>query len=138
DTTAVIFNAILEKAPVPAVRLNPDIPPRLEEVISKALEKDRRMRYQHAAELRTDRARLRRDTDSSRVSASVMPTSSSGAVREAVFQQAPSSPPGVAATTPPSGTSAAASPASAQASRVSAIGPTTGAAMPSRRWQSVP
>jgi serine/threonine protein kinase len=88
DTTAVIFNAILEKAPVPAVRLNPDIPARLEEVISKALEKDRRMRYQHAAELRTDLARLRRDTDSSRVSAAVMPTSSSGTVRDAAFQQA--------------------------------------------------
>ena len=72
DTTAVIFNSILEKAPVPAVRLNPDIPPRLEEVISKALEKDRRMRYQHAAELRTDLARLKRDTDSSRISAAVM------------------------------------------------------------------
>ena len=137
DTTAVIFNAILEKAPVPAVRLNPDIPPRLEEVISKALEKDRRMRYQHAAELRTDLARLRRDTDSSRVSAAVMPTSSSGVVREAAFQQMPMSTPGVAAMTPPSGTSAAASPASAQASTVSATGPTTGAAMPSRRWQSV-
>jgi serine/threonine protein kinase len=88
DTTAVIFNAILEKAPVPAVRLNPDISPRLEEVIAKALEKDRRMRYQHAAELRTDLARLRRDTDSSRVSAAVMPTSSSGTVRDAAFQQA--------------------------------------------------
>ena len=67
-TTAVVFNAILEKAPAPAVRLNPDIPPRLEEVISKALEKDRRMRYQHAAELRTDLARLKRDTGSSRIS----------------------------------------------------------------------
>src|ERR1700739_12899 len=93
DTTAVIFNAILEKAPVPAVRLNPDIPPRLEEVISKALEKDRRMRYQHAAEMRTDLARLRRDADSSRVSAAVMPTSSSGAAREAAFQQTPLSAP---------------------------------------------
>src|SRR5208282_3069200 len=86
DTTAVIFNAILEKAPVPSVRLNPDIPPRLEEVISKALEKDRRMRYQHAAELRTDLARLKRDTDSSRVSSAAMPTSSSGAIREAALQ----------------------------------------------------
>jgi eukaryotic-like serine/threonine-protein kinase len=70
-TTAVIFNAILEKAPVPAVRLNPEIPPRLEEVITKAIEKDRRMRYQHAAELRTDLARLKRDTSSTRVSTAV-------------------------------------------------------------------
>ena len=61
-TTAVVFNAILEKPPAPPARLNPDIPPRLEEAISKALEKDRRMRYQHASELRTDLARLKRDT----------------------------------------------------------------------------
>jgi serine/threonine protein kinase len=109
DTTAVIFNSLLEKAPVPAVRLNPEIPPRLEEVISKALEKDRRMRYQHAAELRTDLARLRRDTDSSRISAAVMPTSSSGAVREAAaFQTTPvSGTPAVAVATPRDGTSAA-------------------------------
>jgi len=115
DTTAVIFNAILEKAPVPAVRLNPDIPPRLEEVISKALEKDRRMRYQHAAEMRTDLARLRRDTDSSRVSAAVMATSSSGAAREAAFQQTPLSAP-VAVATPASGTVAAATPTTSAAS----------------------
>ena len=86
-TTAVVFNAILEKAPAPAVRLNPDIPPRLEEVISKALEKDRRMRYQHAAELRTDLARLKRDTGSSRISGVVQsaqattPQQNSGAFR---------------------------------------------------------
>jgi len=93
DTTAVVFNAILEKAPVPSVRLNPDIPPRLEEVIAKALEKDRRMRYQHASELRTDLARLRRDTDSSRVSAAAMPASSTGTMREPAAQQAaPSAP----------------------------------------------
>ena len=106
DTTAVIFNAILEKAPVPSVRLNPDIPPRLEELIAKALEKDRRMRYQHAAEMRTDLARLKRDTDSGRSAAAVMPTSGSGAVREAAFQQAPLSA-SVAVATPASGISAA-------------------------------
>src|SRR6202162_1985812 len=113
DTTAVIFNSILEKAPVPAVRLNPDIPPRLEEVISKALEEDRRMRYQHAAELRTDLARLKRDTDSSRISG-VMPSAqatmqqqNSGAFGETAPQAAPSSGHTIAAMTPSGGTSAA-------------------------------
>src|ERR1700751_3653423 len=138
DTTAVIFNAILEKAPVPAVRLNPDIPPRMEEVISKALEKDRRMRYQHAAEMRTDLARLRRDTDSSRVSSAVMPTSSSGAAREAAFQQTPLSAP-VAVATPASGTVAAATPttSAANVARHSTSGATASSmasATARRRW----
>jgi eukaryotic-like serine/threonine-protein kinase len=106
-TTAVIFNAILEKPPVPAVRLNPEIPPRLEEVISKAIEKDRRMRYQHAAELRTDLARLKRDTGSSRVSTAVSSAPSSGIVADTAMQAAPSSSPAVATATPMSGTSAA-------------------------------
>ena len=69
DTTAVIFAAILEKPPVPPVRLNPDVPSRLEEIIHKALEKDRRLRYQTAADLRSDLQRLRRDTSSTRVDA---------------------------------------------------------------------
>jgi serine/threonine protein kinase/Tfp pilus assembly protein PilF len=64
DSTATIFEAILRKAPVPAVRLNPDLPPKLEEIISKALEKDRNLRYQHAADMRTDLQRLKRDTES--------------------------------------------------------------------------
>src|SRR6058998_3468877 len=54
DTSALIFNAILERPPVPPVRINPDVPHKLEEVIRKALEKDRRLRYQHASDIRTD------------------------------------------------------------------------------------
>ncbi len=59
DSTATIFDAILNRAPVPAVRLNPDVPPKLEEIINKALEKDRNLRYQHAADMRTDLQRLK-------------------------------------------------------------------------------
>jgi len=64
ESSGVIFNSILEKAPVPVVRLNPDLPPKLEEIIHKALEKDRNLRYQHASDIRTDLQRLKRDTDS--------------------------------------------------------------------------
>ncbi len=64
DSSAVIFNAILERDPVPAVRLNPDLPPKLEEIINKALEKDRDLRYQHAADMRTDLKRLKREMES--------------------------------------------------------------------------
>jgi serine/threonine protein kinase len=65
ETTGVIFEAILNRVPPPASRLNPDIPPKLEEILQKALEKDREMRYQVAAEIRADLKRLRRETDSS-------------------------------------------------------------------------
>ena len=71
DTTAVIFEAILNRAPLPAVRFNPDIPARLEEIIGKALEKDRDLRYQHASEMRSDLKRLQRDSGSGRGAASV-------------------------------------------------------------------
>src|ERR1700726_377390 len=62
DTSAAISNAILERAPIPPIRLNPDVPAKLEEIINKALEKDRNLRYQHAADLRADLQRLKRDT----------------------------------------------------------------------------
>ena len=67
DTSGMIFHAILERPPVPPVRINPDVPPKLEEIIIKALEKDRNLRYQHASDMRTDLQRLRRDTDSEQV-----------------------------------------------------------------------
>jgi len=70
ETTGVITEAILNRAPTPLVRLNPDLPPKLEDVINKALEKDRDLRCQSAAELRSDLKRLRRDTSSGRISAS--------------------------------------------------------------------
>ena len=66
DTPGVITDAILNRAPIAPVRINPEVPTRLEEVISKALEKDRKLRYQSAAEMRTDLQRLRRDSDVSR------------------------------------------------------------------------
>jgi serine/threonine protein kinase len=69
DGTGTIFDAILNRAPVALARLNPDVPPKLEEIINKALEKDRNLRYQHASEIRTDLQRVRRDTDSARVTA---------------------------------------------------------------------
>jgi serine/threonine protein kinase/Tfp pilus assembly protein PilF len=69
ESTGVIFDAILNRAPVPPVRLNPDLPPDLERVINKALEKDRQLRYQNAADIRTDLQRLKRDTESGRTTA---------------------------------------------------------------------
>ncbi|HXM93567.1 MAG TPA: protein kinase [Candidatus Dormibacteraeota bacterium] len=66
NSTAIIYEAILNREPVVPVRLNPDLPQGIESIINKALEKDRKLRYQHAADMRTDLQRLKRDTDSSR------------------------------------------------------------------------
>ena len=68
DTTARIFDSILHKAPVAPVRLNPDVPAKLEDIINKCLEKDRDLRYQHAGEIRSDLKRLKRDTESQQTS----------------------------------------------------------------------
>jgi serine/threonine protein kinase/tetratricopeptide (TPR) repeat protein len=69
ESSGVITEAILNRAPVAPVRLNPDLPPKLEEIIGKALEKDRDLRYQHASDLRSDLKRLKRDTDTGRTAA---------------------------------------------------------------------
>jgi eukaryotic-like serine/threonine-protein kinase len=69
DSAGAIFDSILNSSPVPAVHLNPDLPPELERIIDKCLEKDRNLRYQHASDIRTDLQRLKRDTDSGRVPA---------------------------------------------------------------------
>src|SRR5437867_7246443 len=85
ESSGIIFHAILERVPVPAVRLNPDLPSKLEDIISKALEKDRNLRYQVAAEMRADLQRLKRDTETGRAVAA-----SSGAV--AVARESSSQP----------------------------------------------
>ena len=64
ESSAVVFHEILDRDPVPAVRLNPDLPPKLEDIINKALEKDRELRYQVASEIRADLKRLKRETES--------------------------------------------------------------------------
>src|SRR5271155_721405 len=83
SSSAEIFDAILNRTPVAPVRLNPEIPPKLEDVINKALEKDRNLRYEHASEMRTDLQRLKRDTESGRTSVVAMqaePMSASSSV----------------------------------------------------------
>ena len=78
DTSALIFQAILDRAPTSPIRLNPDLPEKLEDIINKALEKDRNLRYQHAADIRADLQRLKRDTETGRAVAA-----SSGSVAAA-------------------------------------------------------
>ncbi|MBI3475457.1 MAG: protein kinase [Acidobacteria bacterium] len=103
DTSGVIFNSILERAPAPPLRLNPELPPRFDDILNRALEKDRNLRYQHASEMRAELMRLKRDTESGRAilpeageedslpsSASTVPAHRSSGSRPAV---APAEPP---------------------------------------------
>ena len=69
DTSAAIFDSILNRAPAPPLRMNPDIPPKLEDLINRSLEKDPRLRYQSASDMRADLQRLKRDTESGRSAA---------------------------------------------------------------------
>ena len=83
NTAAIIHEAILNRSPVPVGRLNPEFPPKLNEIISKALETDRKLRYQNASDMRTDLQRLKRDTDSSRVPGASVPLEVSPGTRRA-------------------------------------------------------
>ena len=97
ESSGIIFNAIMERQPVPAVRLNPDLPPELERIINRGLEKDRELRYQGAAEMRAELMRLKRDTESGRsasASSGSVPVATQSPVRaqQGSGQTAPVSP----------------------------------------------
>ncbi|MDR3747939.1 MAG: protein kinase [Acidobacteriota bacterium] len=79
ESSGMIFEAILNRAPVSPAQLNPDVAPELERIINKCLEKDRNLRYQHASEIRTDLQRMKRDTDSARTTTSAKRGAASGA-----------------------------------------------------------
>src|SRR3989475_7875530 len=111
DTSGVIFDGIMNRAPVAPVRLNPDLPPKLEDIINGALEKDRELRYQHASDMKSELLRLKRDTDTGRkapASSATFPVAQEGSPPSIAQQPAPVS----------SGTVAAAQSASSAAMKV--------------------
>jgi eukaryotic-like serine/threonine-protein kinase len=103
ESSGVIFDGILNRAPLSPLRLNPDLPPKLEDIIFKAIEKDRNLRYQHAADLRADLQRLKRDTDSGRTAQHSVPAEAA-----ASSAAAPVSAPSKASISRPATSSAAA------------------------------
>ena len=94
ESSGVIFKAILDGSPTSAVRLNPDVPAKLEDIINKALEKDRNLRYQHASEMRSDLQRLKRDTETGRAIAASSSTVAVAQERGVQVAQPPSPAPG--------------------------------------------
>jgi serine/threonine protein kinase/tetratricopeptide (TPR) repeat protein len=92
ESSAEIFKAILDAAPPAAARLNPDVPAELERIVNKALEKDRNLRYQSAADLRSDLTRLKRDLDSGRASGIYAPSTSESGARISAISAAPPAP----------------------------------------------
>ncbi|HEY3927173.1 MAG TPA: protein kinase [Candidatus Koribacter sp.] len=100
DTSAMIFDSILNRDPVAPVRFNPKVPAKLEEIISKCLEKDKDLRYQHAADIRSDLKRLQRDSSSAPRQTAVAGTQESSARVSAAYVPASSSPSTPAAAQP--------------------------------------
>jgi eukaryotic-like serine/threonine-protein kinase len=142
ESSAVIFESIMNRVPVPPVRLNPDLPPELERIIRKSLEKDREMRYQSAADLRSDLKRLKREFDSARSSGSIAVALDSNSGSGSGVAASGS---GSASAVPASSLSASAGqPATASSHQVSAapassdvsVGSTTTTALPtsSKKW----
>jgi len=118
ETSGVIFHAILDREPLPAARLNPDLPPKLEDIIHKALEKDRNLRYQHATDMRTDLQRLKRDTETGRVAAAGSGTAA--VAQEVALPGITASPPSASGSAPD--VSASSSSAAAKAVEVPEVG----------------
>ncbi len=108
STSAAVFDAILNRAPVAPVRINPDVPQELERIINKSLEKDRTMRYQTAADLRTDLRRLQRDSGSSKAQVSTAENFSSANAATAAAGSSGANSAAVAPPSPPSGSGSAA------------------------------
>jgi serine/threonine protein kinase/tetratricopeptide (TPR) repeat protein len=131
ESSGVIFEGIMNRVPLPPLRLNPNLPPKLEDIISRALEKDRELRYQHASDMRSELQRLKRDTQSgftAAASSGAVPIASAGAVAAP-----PAAVPSSAIVTPPPASGS--SPAVVSASS-SAVAPPAPAAVPgSGRWK---